>query len=48
VEITEVLSKHQNEVTYDALQEMPYLDMVVSGEGLKTTAKFHGDSKKLA
>ncbi|XP_021930152.1 cytochrome P450 6j1-like [Zootermopsis nevadensis] len=29
-EITQVLSKHQGELTYDALQEMLYLDMVVS------------------
>jgi cytochrome P450 family 6 len=31
-EITQVLSKHNGEVTYDAVQEMSYLDMVVSGE----------------
>jgi cytochrome P450 family 6 len=32
-EITRVLAKHQGEVTYEGLQEMSYLDMVVSGEG---------------
>jgi hypothetical protein len=30
-EIAEVLSKHNHEVTYDGLQEMCYLDMVISG-----------------
>jgi cytochrome P450 family 6 len=32
-EITRVMAKHQGEVTYEGLQEMSYLDMVVSGEG---------------
>jgi hypothetical protein len=27
------MAKHQGELTYDGLQEMSYLDMVVSGEG---------------
>jgi len=31
-EIMQVLNKHNGEVTYDGLQEMPYLDMVVAGE----------------
>lgn len=30
-EITEVLKRHNNEITYDALMEMPYLDKVVNG-----------------
>ncbi|CAH1382253.1 unnamed protein product [Tenebrio molitor] len=29
-EITEVLSKHQNNLTYDAIQDMEYLDQVVN------------------
>jgi cytochrome P450 family 6 len=32
-EITRVMGKHQGELTYDGMQEMSYLDMVVSGEG---------------
>lgn len=28
-EITEVLSRHDNELTYEALQEMEYLDNVI-------------------
>jgi cytochrome P450 family 6 len=32
-EIARVMAKHQGELTYDGLQEMSYLDMVVSGEG---------------
>jgi cytochrome P450 family 6 len=31
-EIMRVLNKHNGELTYDAIQEMTYLDMVVSGE----------------
>jgi cytochrome P450 family 6 len=31
-EITQVLARHNQEVTYDGIQEMTYLDMVVSGE----------------
>jgi hypothetical protein len=30
-ETTQVLDKHNHEVTYDGLQEMTYLDMVISG-----------------
>jgi cytochrome P450 family 6 len=30
-EIMQVLKRHNGEVTYDGLQEMAYLDMVVSG-----------------
>jgi cytochrome P450 family 6 len=47
-EITQVLSKHRGEMTYDAVQEMSYLDMVVSGERLNTTTKYHGDTQKRA
>jgi cytochrome P450 family 6 len=32
-EITRMMAKHQGELTYEGLQEMSYLDMVVSGEG---------------
>jgi cytochrome P450 family 6 len=32
-EITRVMAKHLGELTYDGVQEMSYLDMVVSGEG---------------
>jgi len=32
-EIMQVLNKHNGQLTYDGLQEMAYLDMVVSGEG---------------
>jgi len=32
-EIMRVLDKHDGELTYDGIQEMAYLDMVVSGEG---------------
>ncbi|KAJ4432911.1 hypothetical protein ANN_15168, partial [Periplaneta americana] len=31
-EILEVMEKYDNEVTYDGIQEMKYLDMVVSGK----------------
>jgi cytochrome P450 family 6 len=31
-EITQVLEKHNEQVTYDGIREMTYLDMVVSGE----------------
>jgi cytochrome P450 len=45
-EITQVLSKHQGEVTYDAMQEMTYLDMVVSAEETKAShALFQGCHK---
>jgi len=30
-EITQMLAKHNNEVTYDGIQELKYLDMVISG-----------------
>jgi cytochrome P450 len=31
-EITQVLGKHQGELTYDGIKEMSYLDMVVRGK----------------
>ena len=31
-EIKEVLKEHNNQVTYEAIPEMKYLDMVVNGE----------------
>ena len=31
-EILQVLSKHDGKVTYDGIQDMSYLDRVVSGE----------------
>lgn len=31
-EIDETLSRHKNEVTYDAIQEMKYLDLCMSGK----------------
>ena len=31
-EILQVLSKHDGKLTYDAIQDMSYLDRVVSGE----------------
>ena len=34
-EIVQVLNKHNGQLTYDGLQEMVYLDMVVSGEGIE-------------
>jgi len=34
-EIMLVLNKHNGQLTYDGLQEMAYLDMVVSGEGIE-------------
>jgi cytochrome P450 len=34
-EILQVLSKHGGKLTYDAIQEMSYLDRVVSGEERK-------------
>jgi hypothetical protein len=33
-EVMQVLNKHNGELTYDGMQEMPYMDMVVSGEGV--------------
>jgi cytochrome P450 family 6 len=32
-QILQVLSKHDGKLTYDGIQEMSYLDRVVSGEG---------------
>jgi cytochrome P450 family 6 len=32
-EILQVLNKHNGELIYDGIQEMSYLDRVVSGEG---------------
>jgi cytochrome P450 family 6 len=34
-EVTRVMAKHQGELTYDGMQEMSYLHMVVSGEGTR-------------
>ena len=34
-EILQVLSKHDGNVTYDGIQDMSYLDRVVSGEERK-------------
>jgi Fe-S cluster biogenesis protein NfuA len=34
-EIMRLLNKHNGQVTYDGIQEMAYLDMVVTGEGIK-------------
>jgi hypothetical protein len=34
-EITQVLDKHQGELTYEGMNEMSYLDMVVSGEEIE-------------
>ena len=36
-EILQVLSKHDGKLTYDGIQEMSYLDRVVSGEDEKRT-----------
>jgi cytochrome P450 family 6 len=33
-EILQVLNKHNGELTYDGIQEMSYMDRVVSGEGI--------------
>jgi len=35
-EITRVLNKNNGQLTYDGIQEMSYMDMVVSGEGTET------------
>ena len=35
-EILQVMSKHDGKVTYNGIQEMVYLDMVVSGETAET------------
>ena len=32
-EILQVLSKHDGQLTYDGIQDMSYLDRVLSGEG---------------
>jgi cytochrome P450 family 6 len=34
-EILQVLNKHNGQLTYDGIQEMSYLDRVVSGEGIE-------------
>jgi hypothetical protein len=34
-EIMQVLNTHNGQLTYDGIQEMAYLDMVVSGEGIE-------------
>jgi hypothetical protein len=34
-EIMQVLKKQNGQLTYEGLQEMAYLDMVVSGEGIE-------------
>jgi hypothetical protein len=34
-EILQVLNKNNGQLTYDGIQEMAYLDMVLSGEGIK-------------
>jgi hypothetical protein len=34
-EIARVMAKRQDQLTYDGIQEMSYLDIVVSGQGLK-------------
>ena len=34
-EILQVMNKHNGQLTYDGIQEMTYLDMVVSGEGIE-------------
>jgi len=31
-----VLNRHNGELTYDGIQEMAYLDMVVSGDGAES------------
>ena len=41
-EICETLQKHNYEVTYDGIQEMKYLDMVVNGENYTSTNYLHG------
>jgi cytochrome P450 len=35
-EIMQVLKTHNGELTYNGIQEMAYLDMVVSGEGTES------------
>jgi hypothetical protein len=44
-EITQVLGKHNGELTYDGMQEMSYLDMVVSGKGLERGYTLFGHSR---
>jgi hypothetical protein len=45
-EITQVLGKHNWELTYDGMQEMSYLDMVVSGKGLERAYTLFGNLLK--
>jgi cytochrome P450 family 6 len=39
-EIDIVLRKHDGKIIYDAIQEMEYLDKVVSGEGQRRKFKY--------
>jgi len=41
-EITQVLSKYEGQLTYDGIQEMAYLDMVVSGERVEVECPYSG------
>jgi cytochrome P450 len=34
-EIMQVLNKHKGQLTYDGIQKMAYLDMVVTGRGIE-------------
>lgn len=34
-EITTVLAKHNDEITYEAVQEMKYMQMVIDGEFMR-------------
>jgi cytochrome P450 family 6 len=34
-EIMQVLNKHNGQLTYDGIQEMDYLEMFISGEGIE-------------
>jgi cytochrome P450 len=39
-EILQVLSEHDGQLTYKGIQHMPYLDRVLSGEGLNQDKQF--------